>query len=468
MEKSKQTINREEGTTDAERFLKNLCDHTFLSLWSYSNIYRDQGKTEQNAQGKEICDLIVVFENHIILFSDKDCKFPETGNLEVDWTRWYKKAIERSAKQIWGAERWIKEFPERLFLDRACTQPFPLEIPDPGQVKFHRIVVAHAVSERCKAFFGGSGSLMITPSIKDAEHKLKFFKGGQPFTIGQISSKKGYAHVLDDTSLKVVLKTLDTVTDFVNYLSKKEKFITSGKLISAAGEDDLLAFYFEKLDENGEHDFIIPPDIDGIAIDEGFWDHFVNSPERKVQIEADEISYSWDGLIETFSKHILENTQYYTTSSEIKDSEKSIRFLAREPRTRRRLLAKSLLEMIGKSKKNQKLTRVMLPSRAGDPYYVFLLLPHLVGIPISEYREVRRKLLEAYCLVTRHIYPDAKDIVGIATESGRGVYGSEDALYFDGRNWNDESRREAERLQEDLGLLVDTKIFKDKEKEFPI
>ena len=63
-------ISRAGGITDSERYLKNLCDHTFLSLWSYPNAYRDQ-KGSSKGDGKELCDLLVVFENHVIIFSDK-------------------------------------------------------------------------------------------------------------------------------------------------------------------------------------------------------------------------------------------------------------------------------------------------------------------------------------------------------------------------------------------------------------
>lgn len=61
--------------------------------------------------------------------------------------------------------------------------------------------------------------------------------------IGQIDPEQGYVHVLDDVTFKILLKTLDTITDFVDYLERKERFITSGNLISAAGEEDLLAHY---------------------------------------------------------------------------------------------------------------------------------------------------------------------------------------------------------------------------------
>jgi len=191
-----------------------------LSLWSYPGIYRDQG-TSKTREGKEVCDLLVVFQDHIIIFSDKDCEFPDTGNLELDWNRWFRRAVQKSAEQVWGAERWIKSHPDRLFLDRACTQRFPIELPNPATAIFHRIVVAHKVSERCRKELGGSGSLMIDSTLIGAQHYAPFQDGDRPFAIGHLDPAKGYVHVLDDTSLAIVMDTLDTITDFVSYLSKK-------------------------------------------------------------------------------------------------------------------------------------------------------------------------------------------------------------------------------------------------------
>lgn len=148
-------IHRAEGVTAAERHLKRLADRSFLSLWSYSGVYRDQGHSAKGGDGKEICDLLVVFEDHVIVFSDKDCAFPNTGNLELDWSRWFKRAIQKSAEQTWGAERWIKSYPGRLFLDPACTQVFPLDLPGPATASFHRVVVAHDETRRSHKEIGG-------------------------------------------------------------------------------------------------------------------------------------------------------------------------------------------------------------------------------------------------------------------------------------------------------------------------
>lgn len=92
-------ISRADGVTESERYLKALCDRTFLSLWSYPGVFRDQ-KRSGKGDGKELCDLLVVFENHVIIISDKFCAFPDNGDLVKDWSRWFKRAVKKSADQV--------------------------------------------------------------------------------------------------------------------------------------------------------------------------------------------------------------------------------------------------------------------------------------------------------------------------------------------------------------------------------
>ena len=461
-------ISRADGITESERYLKKLCDRTFLSLWSYPRVYRDQ-KGSSKGDGKELCDLLVVFENHVIIFSDKDCAFPDSGDLAKDWSRWFRRAVVKSADQIRGAERWIKSHPDRLFVDPACERKFPIDLPAPDEAVFHRIVVAHDSAHRCRQVFGGgSGSLMISTSITGTAHYEASPRGIQPFTIGDLDPDKGYVHVLDDTTLDIVLSTLDTITDFVEYLTKKETFVRSGRLIGAAGEEDLLAFYLSDIDENEQHAFVVPPDIDALFVSEGYSEWFARHPQRRAQLEANEVSYVWDALIEQFSKHIIDGTQYVRSHVGINSNERVIRLLARESRTRRRMLATGLLEVVGEVLPEWgRRSRHFIPSRPGDPYYVFLLLWRPESVSYEDYREVRRKLLQAYCMVLKVLYPEAEDIVGIATEDRTAVTRSEDAVYLDARQWTDEDQSEALSLQEDLDILREYKRFETRVQEYP-
>jgi hypothetical protein len=234
------------------------------------------------------------------------------------------------------------------------------------------------------------------------------------------------------------------------------------------GEEDLLANYLLTSKE-GRHGFSLPDDCDVYFLDEGDWVRFQASPQRAAQFAADRVSYAWDNLIETFNKNILDGTSYDTTTRLIADRERIMRFLAREPRLRRRMLADALLGLIEKAKDTQRTTRVILPSNPGDPHYCFLVLPNLFGRPNEEYRVVRGHLLEALCLVTKVVFPDAIDIIGLATETGvERASRSEDSLYLNARVWSEDMEAYARKLQSELGLLTNYTTFKDKVIEFPI
>ena len=53
-----------------EQFVLRVCRTSFLSLWCDSN---PQGKNP----GKELCDILVVCDRHIIIVSVKDVLFQE-------------------------------------------------------------------------------------------------------------------------------------------------------------------------------------------------------------------------------------------------------------------------------------------------------------------------------------------------------------------------------------------------------
>ncbi len=102
-------IVKEKGLTASEKHLVQLSEKTFLGLWSYPNVYTDEGYTK-NKQGKELCDLLIVFGKKIIIFSDKGGKeFKEGVDVKVAWGRWLRETIS-SSKQLYGAESWLKNF----------------------------------------------------------------------------------------------------------------------------------------------------------------------------------------------------------------------------------------------------------------------------------------------------------------------------------------------------------------------
>jgi hypothetical protein len=440
--------------TASERNLAELCERSFLSLWSYPNVYRQRGK--------ELCDNLVVFREHIIIFSDKSCRFPVTGNARRDWERWFKRAVQKSAEQVYGAERWLREQPRRLFVDAKCIQPFPLTLPKMADARFHRIVVALNASDRCKQFFGnsGSGSLILRPDIVGDAHY------SSPFTVGQINAGRGYVHVFDDVTLDIILRELDTITDFTNYLTCKEALVRSGKLLGAAGEEELLARYLTQLNELGAHAIIIPEEAGGAFFAEGFWASVAANAQYAAKKRADRQSYAWDALIEKFSRHIATGT-LMTGNERPLTHERGVRVMAGESRLARRGLVHALFDLLAKAPNNREETRLVLTEQAPERAYQFLISPQRAGESHETYRERRVGILSAYCHVAKLKRPELLDIVGLATEPVHVQSRTEDLVYLDARAWTEHDQAHTRELQARTGILVNPKETPFHDNEYP-
>ena len=453
--------------TQSERYLTRLCRRSFLRLWSWPHVYRDQRWTGGEV-GKEVCGLLVVFGQQVFIFSDKECAFPDTGDLPVAWSRWFKRAVLKSAQQVWGAERWIQERPDRLFLDSSCSLPLPCSLPSADSLVFHRIVVAHGAGLACQHHLGGSGSFLLCPDLVGRTHYTPSDPAFIPFAVGVLDSSEGFVHVMDDATLDIVLETVDTVSDLVRYFTRKEQLTASGRLGMVAGEENLLAHYLAHIGADGQHDFVLPKGTYKVSIDDGLWNKFSASSDRRAQLKADEISYSWDRLIDRFAHLILGGGQYVPTEASIADQETMLRFMAREPRVRRRMLSKSLVAILKRADAELRSARVIQPTNGDDPYYVFLALKPPAHLSLHEYRQRRLELLRLYCMVTRLDHEDARHVVGVATEhASYDGDRTEDLIYLDGTEWNEEMADEARQAQEQLGILTLTRTFHTSEPEYP-
>ncbi len=202
---------------------------------------------------------------------------------------------------------------------------------------------------------------------------------------------------------------------------------------------------------------MFPTDVQGIAVEEGIWEAFCQSPQRIAQIERNKISYGWDALIEEFTGHTLAGTQYDSTNT-VKEMEFVYRFLVRENRTRRSFLMKSFFELFDRTQLNARGVRIIFPSSSGDPYYVFMLFPQFEGISEEKYRNARRNHLEQYCLVVKAKWPDAQYIVGIAVNSDTSKGVSEDLICIDVREWSEEAQNESLKIQQELNLLNNVRM----------
>lgn len=456
--------------TSSERHLQHLCRSTFLSLWSFPNVYRDQGG------GKEICDVLVVFGNNIIIFSDKECEYPNTGNAAIDWNRWFKKSIRESAKQLRGAERWLRDFPDRVFIDRECTKVLPIDLPDPRHMKILRIIVVHGAQNRCREKLGGTGGLMIDTSLTGDTHLVRLEPQtlicnadelrNKEFFVGYADEAQGFIHVLDDISLNIVLQELDTVSDFVTYLKKKEEFIQKVQLVLATSEEDILAYYLQNTNDIGEHGFDVPQ-ADFVCIDD-WWASFETSPERRAQKSANQDSYEWDRLIERLTTQIETKTLRFATHQEIGNQEKLVRWLASEARLARRFLATRFLDL----RKSHlphfgRLLQLVEPIGKVRPHYVFLGLQRPPNVSDDDYLTLRLDFLYVACASIRTKCPTATDVIGIATELG-GTPFSYDCIYLDMTSLTNNEIEKAKADASFLGIGEEWIVHNETVQEYPL
>lgn len=472
------SIERGSGKTPSEKYLANLAERSFLDLWSYSNVFIDKRSDGPKSDGKELCDLLVVCGDHVLIFSDKGIAWPRGDSVDLNWSRWFRRAIRKSADQVRGAARWIYKHPDRIFLDSSCTKSFPIELPPIETRRVHGIIVALGAGEASRQYHdGGSGSLRIKPALKGSAHVDPSMPGYEPFAVGDIYPEGPFIHVMDDVTLDVLLGELDTITDFAEYLDKKADFIRSGCLEQADGEEDLLAYYVINTDKHGSHAFVRPNGSEfgprrRLQVVPGTYSDLRNHPKYISKKKADRPSYVWDELIKAFTKNILGGTLVeladWGGDPESAKHELGVRYMALEERTQRRILGEAILDAMERVGNQNRFARGLVPPPGDrrDIAYVFMLLrvpdDDVKKLSYEEYRQIRSATLYGYVINTLRRNPHLKRAIGIATEPPVQYTGrkgsSEDLLYMEMPSWSATEIAEAEKFKSHYRLLLDTTL----------
>lgn len=460
------------GSTDSERILTRLARKAFLSMWSYANVYTDEGRKGGKGAGKEFCDLLVVFGDHILLFSDKHCVFKDGIDIKVAWGRWYRSAVEKSCRQLEGAEKFLKEHPGRLFLDSLCQIPFPVPLPPADRAVFHLIAVTRGGHAAGAKHFGRGSSgtpVLFTGLVGDMHLKV-------PFHIGYPLTSKRFVHVLDEVAVDVLLEELDTVADLVAYLAAKEDYIGRCDMVKLSGEEDLLARYMLNEDSGRRRlDLVNASEGELVVLEEGDWHNYRNSPEQVGRLFLNKESYMWDQLIEYHSSLVQHGTaltgdQIFGDGQSGDQHELILRAMASETRLSRRRLAEQLRQLLNRPLLDGQV-HTKLVSIESSRAYLFLTLRKGEGQTYDDYRRFRAGIARVYAFGYFARMTQLKDMVCIVSEPIEEV-GSRDLLYvqFTEPMTPDEVER-VEQQARQLGILrPDTKVMIDRTKvsDFPM
>jgi hypothetical protein len=421
------------GFSESERYLGELCERTFLSLWSHPNLFKKQNK--------ELSDLVVVFGDDIIFFSDKSCEYKAGVNA---WSRWYRRAVQDSAHQLHQAARWVRSYPGEIYMDARCERPFPLQLPRVPNI--HLVAIATGAREALEQNSGGG--LRIRSNATSDDH----------FTIGDLDPSKDLVHVFDDVSLRLVFSELDTTSDFIAYLTRRASFLRGGRVVHAKDERNLLAHYLTNTDEHGAHNFVVPRDTRATnVVAENNWDAFVASAPYRRKKAADVDSYLWDRMITQLAEHADRGTLHTGQEAGLLGIEQTLRALAEENRFSRRMLVESLLGVrraaVGDVENVRR--RTVFGRDDGRRAHLFLCLKR-EGRDEGEYRELRQGLLRTHTSIAKLRKPELEAVVGIGVSPADDPIEAVDIVVRSFADWTEADRVEAERMRSLLGWVLDT------------
>lgn len=394
--------------TPTEAFVMSVCKTSFLSLWCYAN---PLGKMK-----KELCDILVVCDPAVIIVSVKEILLNENKDPEVAYTRWKRKAVEESVKQVYGAEGWLNSATNVIRSDGLPG----LKLPPMDRRRVSRIAVA----------FGDRGQAVI----KSGDYG------------------DGFVHVMTEQSFKDVLAELNTITEFTEYLGAKEALAGSNTLVVCEGsEANMLGWYLA-------HSRTFPSGQNVAIFDETIWLGLQNDPAFLRRKEADQISYVWDRLIEGLSDPDAKPLN--GPGPELNDLELGLRVMARETRLDRRGLGEYVLEFL-KAAKSEKTRARIHAGRTGVIYVIVYFSP-------EEDPERRKAELTARCFVARLIVGSGEVMVGIGLSNhvpGKGS--ASDLVYMNLPEWRAEDETTALRLQKDGRFFVGAVIQRKRVDEYP-
>lgn len=315
MKQKSATISHNEKGTIGESFVNELVFKAYLKFWCYPNPIDLEGDK------KEICDLLILFFDTIIIISVKNY------NLKGNYKRFKKRVIDKSTNQLFGAERKLFNSNHSIKIQHPDKG---IEIFDPKKYKWiFRITVT------------------LGRDIDDYEF---------------IDTKvgKGFINILNKETFSAITKELDTIKDLVEYLKLRESVFSENiGIFPQCTEKDLLAYY---LMSNRE----FPASIRTNFVEETIklknkWRDYVNNRSVIFKKLADEKSYFIDELIK--------NDVLKIENGEILAAE-----LMTLSRFERRLIANNLFEIVNKFQ-NEKDFYARRFTKYNDVGFLFIYYP---------------------------------------------------------------------------------------------
>ncbi|HAW59150.1 MAG TPA: hypothetical protein DCX03_09105 [Bacteroidales bacterium] len=176
-----------------EEFVNEIAYNSFLEYWCYPSPKDEYGDK------KEICDLLILFGDNLIIVSVKNYEFKDF------YSRYFRRTIDKAVKQIYGAERKLLNKERDIFVKhpKREIERFPKE-----RVKnIYRVIVNLGVGVRFYPF---------NKATKDEK----------------------FITLLDKEAFQTIVRELDTIPDFIEYLRKREELFADKIVTILPGDED--------------------------------------------------------------------------------------------------------------------------------------------------------------------------------------------------------------------------------------
>jgi len=379
-----------------EQWVHDLAQKTFLVDWCYLNPHR--------SNRKELCDLLVVYDDVALIWQVKDLKLRPDG-------KYRRREVEKNLRQLTGAYR-------QLFRGKT---PIALVNPRRGEEQFD-------------------------PSQIRETYLISVLLGGGEDVFSPMETIDGHpVHVFTSDFTRIVLTELDTISDFIGYIQAKQKLLfTDKQFIIVGGEEELLALYLQQ-----GRSFQALSQATNVIIEGGLWERLQQDPGFREKKAEDQLSYLWDSIID--SVHRVREPKYETIARE----------LARPNRFHRRFLAKAYFEMQSEADQDmsQSIARRCLLHQGVTYCFIF------AGDDLP--REHRRRMLEEMCWIARGTFVENPKVIGIASEKQVRVTRSWDFCLLELPELSDENRSIIEDMRQRTGILLKPHIHVVHEDEYP-
>lgn len=163
------------------------------------------------SNGKELCDVLIYFNNVLILFQAKTSKF------EGDYNRFIKNTVFTSTSQL------------KTSINRCKNENYDIELID---TKGRKIKIDKT---NLKHIYGVVVAYQVEPILSHDKARLTFFEKNQKI--------KELPHIISDDELSLILNYINTPLDFIDYLDKRE-YICKNPNHHLISEKDLIAIYY--------------------------------------------------------------------------------------------------------------------------------------------------------------------------------------------------------------------------------